>query len=105
MDKYKQAIAYFEDAIKETDEIIADCTPELQAELIEQKGHFVVALEALHKQQPIFDEQKCRVCGCTWNNACPGGCYWVEEDLCSQCRDKQMLQSRQAGERRKNREN
>lgn len=72
MDKYKQAIAYFEDAIKETDEIIADCTPELQAELIEQKGHFVVALEALHKQQPIFDEQKCRVCGCTWNNACPG---------------------------------
>ena len=31
------------------------------------------------------DERKCRVCGCTQNNACPGGCYWVEEDLCSQC--------------------
>jgi hypothetical protein len=30
-------------------------------------------------------EQKCRVCGCTWENACPGGCYWVEPDLCSQC--------------------
>lgn len=31
------------------------------------------------------DEQHCRVCGCTWNNACPGGCYWVEDDLCSKC--------------------
>lgn len=47
MDKYKQAIAYFEDAIKESDEIIADCSPDLQAELTKQKGHFVVALETL----------------------------------------------------------
>lgn len=31
------------------------------------------------------DEQKCRVCGCTWFNACQGGCYWVESDLCSEC--------------------
>lgn len=30
-------------------------------------------------------ERKCRVCGCTWNNACEGGCYWVEENLCSSC--------------------
>lgn len=27
----------------------------------------------------------CRVCGCTDSLGCPGGCYWVEEDLCSQC--------------------
>jgi len=27
------------------------------------------------------------VCGCTENEACPGGCYWVEFDLCSQCHD------------------
>lgn len=20
-------------------------------------------------------KQKCRVCGCTWTHACPGGCY------------------------------
>ena len=33
-------------------------------------------------------EQKCRVCGCTWDNACEGGCYWVEPDLCSACADK-----------------
>ena len=33
----------------------------------------------------IFDEQKCRVCGCTWDHACEGGCYWIEDDLCSAC--------------------
>ena len=32
-----------------------------------------------------FDERRCRVCGCTDGNACLGGCYWVEEDLCSKC--------------------
>lgn len=50
MDKYQSAIAYFEDAVRETDEIIEDCSPNLQAELIEQKKHFVVALAALRAQ-------------------------------------------------------
>jgi len=27
----------------------------------------------------------CRVCGCTQDAACLGGCYWMEPDLCSQC--------------------
>lgn len=31
------------------------------------------------------EEPACRVCGCTENNACPGGCWWVEADLCSSC--------------------
>lgn len=31
------------------------------------------------------NEKVCRVCGCTENNACLCGCYWVEEDLCSAC--------------------
>lgn len=30
-------------------------------------------------------ERKCRKCGCTDDLACPGGCYWVEADLCSRC--------------------
>lgn len=30
-------------------------------------------------------DRKCRVCGCTPDQACPGGCFWVEEDLCSSC--------------------
>jgi len=33
---------------------------------------------------------ECRVCGCTDQHACfdpatEGGCFWVEEDLCSVC--------------------
>lgn len=50
-----------------------------------------VAVTALKKQIAIENaekEQKCRVCGCTWNNACVGGCYWVEEDLCNQCAER-----------------
>lgn len=27
----------------------------------------------------------CRVCGCTTEQACAGGCIWIEEDLCSRC--------------------
>ena len=46
------AIAYFEDAVKESDEIIADCTEALRAELIEQKQNFAVALEVMRRTQP-----------------------------------------------------
>lgn len=27
----------------------------------------------------------CRVCGCTDDEGCVGGCEWVEVDLCSRC--------------------
>jgi hypothetical protein len=30
----------------------------------------------------------CRVCGCTDEEACEGGCSWVEPDLCSACVDE-----------------
>lgn len=30
-------------------------------------------------------ERTCRGCGCTEISACPGGCWWVESDLCSSC--------------------
>ncbi len=29
--------------------------------------------------------RRCRTCGCTQERACPGGCRWVEDDLCSRC--------------------
>lgn len=38
---------------------------------------------------PAPESQKCRVCGCTWDHACPGGCYWVEPDLCSRCAERE----------------
>lgn len=31
------------------------------------------------------DEPACRACGCTDSNGCAGGCYWVLDDLCSEC--------------------
>lgn len=34
---------------------------------------------------PEDGAQACRVCGCTWNNACGKGCYWAEPNLCSAC--------------------
>lgn len=35
--------------------------------------------------QPQPRRNKCRICGCTNARACPGGCHWIENDLCSRC--------------------
>lgn len=51
--------------------------------LFKQWGEFIV---------PEDGEQACRVCGCTWNNACRGGCSWAEPDLCSECVGKSAVQ-------------
>lgn len=45
----------------------------------------VSGAEPLDDLDDEVDERKCRVCGCTQYNACEGGCYWVEDDLCSKC--------------------
>lgn len=37
------------------------------------------------ESQTYTSYHECRVCGCSWFNACPNGCYWVEEWLCSNC--------------------
>lgn len=29
----------------------------------------------------------CRICGCSWDRACPAGCGWAEDDLCTVCAD------------------
>lgn len=50
MNEIKNAITYFEDAVRESDEIISDCSPDLQTDLAAQKEHFVVALKALQAQ-------------------------------------------------------
>lgn len=41
------AALYFEEAITESDEIIAACSDELRADLTAQREHFAVALTAL----------------------------------------------------------
>jgi hypothetical protein len=54
----------------------------VQAELREMIAYI------LDEEEKDENERKCRVCGCTEDNACEGGCYWVEEDLCSKCAEK-----------------
>jgi hypothetical protein len=44
----------------------------------------------------LAGEPACRVCGCTENEPCPGGCCWVPDpkmlgELCSTC--EQLLQN------------
>lgn len=34
----------------------------------------------------------CRVCGCTDDAACFGGCFWVEPDLCCACRENGLAE-------------
>ncbi len=36
-------------------------------------------------KEPASASMVCRECGCTDEDACLGGCYWVEVDLCSSC--------------------
>ncbi len=38
--------------------------------------------------------RKCRVCGCTEDHACEGGCYWVELDLCSACEEQMFVEGK-----------
>lgn len=42
------------------------------------EGAIVARVEA----EPV---ETCRVCGCTDERACPGGCYWAAPGLCSSC--------------------
>lgn len=43
---------------------------------------------------PASGDPVCRECGCWDWNACVGGldgpCWWVEEDLCSECAARQQ---------------
>jgi hypothetical protein len=50
----------------------------------------VLAVGFLLIRETILDRRRdktraCRVCGCTDDRACPGGCWWAAEDLCSAC--------------------
>lgn len=42
---------------------------------------------ALAEDSGAYAVRTCRGCGCTDTRACPGGCSWVEDDLCSACQE------------------
>lgn len=41
----------------------------------------------------------CRICGCTDSNGCENGCFWVDDDLCSNCGPVPPAQSEAREER------
>jgi hypothetical protein len=67
------------------------------AEIAEEKcPHFPCQLpQVVHctlvMLQRSAEGQVCRVCGCTHEVPCPGGCFWEAEDLCSRCVDYQNV--------------
>lgn len=40
---------------------------------------------------PEISPRKCRICECTENDPCEGGCAWAEPNLCSTCASIQVL--------------
>lgn len=52
-----------------------------------KQGLFEV--EDRHFSAPyVLAGPRCRICGCTNDNACPEGCSWIEPDLCSSCTEE-----------------
>jgi len=64
----------------------------IPAELVfDGLGPFVEAIDISEPEDieplPFADqfERTCRVCGCTDEHGCENGCFWVDDDLCSNC--------------------
>ena len=56
----------------------------LDIEKLEQRNKDL-KLERLAELTEDVKVRVCRKCGCKDYRACDGGCYWVEDDLCSKC--------------------
>lgn len=62
-----------------------------QAEARERKkaerAHIKDQLDKAERAAAAAELERCKVCGCTWDNACPGGCAWVDaaHTLCTAC--------------------
>lgn len=54
---------------------------------------FTSAADAEARRDDSLAEARCRVCGCTDDAACTGGCWWVPDpqmgELCSACQGKE----------------
>ena len=53
-----EAIVYFEEVIKETDETLDDCTPAIRDELLEQRKYYEAAYMALNLVHKIHMKQE-----------------------------------------------
>lgn len=39
----------------------------------------------------LHEGMRCKVCGCSWQDPCPGGCEWAEPNLCTACVKKPKI--------------
>src|SRR5215831_15416689 len=62
---------------KKTDRLLITMAEQLEREIRVEDG----ALQEGEIRWP----RRCGVCGCTDERPCPGGCFWVADDLCSNC--------------------
>lgn len=87
-EKSYQRLGYYEETDLTPDVIINlnDFEHSQCAKILAEKSLLESVITGM---DPDFFTRKCRICGCTWNHACVGGCYWVEDDLCSQCSEKE----------------
>lgn len=70
-----------EQLLDQGDEMVFDKNIDIDAWF---KGSTADALESWF----VAERQQCKVCGCTEDRACPGGCYWAEDNLCSKCAER-----------------
>lgn len=56
------------------------------------------ALPMTPRRRVVEPAGTCRVCGCIDEHACPGGCAWVDDSLCSACHGPDHPTRRQAAE-------
>jgi len=49
--------------------------------------HLVLAI----RRGEVLLGDECEICGCTEEEACPGGCWWVAPGLCSACAEVAQL--------------
>jgi hypothetical protein len=43
------------------------------------------ALPRIALRPPVEERRFCKYCGCTDDRACPQGCCWITDDVCSAC--------------------
>lgn len=63
--------------------------PTYRVALAKAKREVIAHMRAKTWAEKIVKIPECRICGCTNQRACEGGCHWIEPDLCSACAGKE----------------
>lgn len=67
---------------------IAWCLDNGEADAMDQRLHTWGSILQSVIDAAEIGTRRCRVCGCTDLHGCEDGCWWVEDDLCSNCADR-----------------